>query len=75
MASWWAQNVPLREAVDQLRRYFGGTIVLASTSLGDRRITGAYNLADPEDALRAIAQAHGGTVRRITPWFLVISDS
>lgn len=70
-----AQNVPLREAVDQLRRYFSGTIVLASTSLGDLRITGAYNLGDPEDALRAIAQAHGGKVRRITPWLLVISDS
>jgi transmembrane sensor len=70
-----AQNVPLREAVDQLRRYFSGTIVLASTSLGDLRITGAYNLGDPEDALRAIAQAHGGKVRRITPWLLVVSDS
>lgn len=70
-----AQNVPLRDAVDQLRRYFAGTIVLASTSLGDRRITGAYNLADPEDALRAIAQAHGGKVRRIAPWLLVVSDS
>jgi transmembrane sensor len=70
-----AQNVPLREAVDQLRRYFAGTIVLASASLGDRRITGAYNLSDPEDALRAIAQAHGGKVRRIAPWLLVVSES
>jgi transmembrane sensor len=70
-----AQNVPLREAVDQLRRYFAGTIVLASASLGGRRITGAYNLADPEDALRAIAQAHGGKVRRIAPWLLVVSES
>jgi transmembrane sensor len=70
-----ARNVSLRDAVDQLRRYFGGTIVLASAALGDRRITGAYNLADPEDALRAIAQAHGAKVRRITPWLLVVSDS
>lgn len=70
-----ARNVSLRDAVDQLRRYHVGTILLTSSSLGDRRITGAYNLADPEDALRAIAQAHGGTVRRITPWLLVISDS
>lgn len=70
-----AQNVPLREAVDRVRRYFAGSIVLASASLGDRRITGAYNLADPEDALRAIAQAHGARVRRIAPWLLVVSDS
>jgi transmembrane sensor len=70
-----AQNVPLRDAVDQLRRSFAGSIVLTSASLGERRITGAYNLADPEDALRAIAQAHGGRVRRVTPWLLVVSDS
>lgn len=70
-----AQNVALRDAVDQLRRYYAGTIVLASASLGGLRITGAYNLADPEDALRAIAQAHGARVRRITPWLLVVSDS
>jgi transmembrane sensor len=70
-----AQNVPLHEAVDQLRRYYAGTILLASTSLGASRITGAYNLADPEDALRAIAQAHGAKVRLITPWLLVVSDS
>jgi transmembrane sensor len=70
-----ARNIALREAVDQLRRYYAGTIVLASASLGARRITGAYNLADPEDALRAIAQAHGAKVRRIAPWLLVVSDS
>ncbi|MFZ5779891.1 MAG: FecR family protein [Pseudomonadota bacterium] len=70
-----AQNVPLRDAVDQLRRYYGGSILLTDSALGDRRITGAYNLADPEDALRAIAQAHGGRVRRVTPWLLIVSAS
>ncbi|WP_422002366.1 FecR family protein [Reyranella sp.] len=70
-----ARNVPLRTAVDQLRRYYGGSILLTDSALGDRRITGAYNLADPEDALRAIAQAHGGRVRRITPWLLIVSAS
>ena len=70
-----AQNVPLRAAVDELRRYYGGSILLTDSALGDRRITGAYNLADPEDALRAIAQAHGGKVRRITPWLLIVSAS
>lgn len=70
-----AQNVSLREAIDQLRRYYDGTIILAASSLGERRITGAYNLKDPEDALRGIAHAHGAKVRRITPWILIVSDS
>lgn len=68
-------EVPLRDAVEQLRRHFNGTIVLTDSALGDRPITGAYTLSEPEGALRAIAKAHGAVVRRITPWLLVISPS
>lgn len=68
-----AQNETLADAVDQLRRYYGGTIILADDSLRGRRITGVYNLADPEEALRGIARAHGAKVRRVTPWVLVVS--
>ncbi|HQS17186.1 FecR domain-containing protein [Reyranella sp.] len=68
-------EVPLRDAVEQLRRHFEGVIVLTDTSLGDRPITGAYTLSEPESALRAIAKAHGAVVRRVTPWLLVISPS
>ena len=70
-----AQDQRLGDAVDQLRRYFRGTIVLTDDALADQRVTGAYNLADPEQALRGIAKAHGATVRRITPWLLVVSSS
>lgn len=68
-------EVPLRDAVEQLRRHFDGTIVLTDSALGDRPITGAYTLSEPESALRAIAKAHGAVVRRVTPWLLVISPS
>lgn len=68
-------EVPLRDAVEQLRRHFDGVIVLTDTALGERPITGAYTLSEPESALRAIAKAHGAVVRRITPWLLVISPS
>jgi len=78
MAGWrqgqlYAQDCSVQEAVDQLRRSYAGTIVLLDASLGERRITGVYNLADPEEALRGIARAHGATVRRITPWVLMVS--
>jgi len=68
-------EVPLRDAVAQLRRHFNGAIVLTDGALGDRPITGAYTLFEPESALRAIATAHGAVVRRLTPWLLVISPS
>lgn len=81
MVAAWRQGrlltaeVPLRDAVEQLRRHFDGMIVLTDTALGDRPITGAYTLSEPENALRAIARAHGAVVRRVTPWVLVISPS
>jgi transmembrane sensor len=80
MAAWrqgqlLSHDRPLSEAVDMLRRYWGGTIVLTDGALAGRTVTGVYNLADPEEALRGIAQTHGGKVRRITPWLLVMSGS
>jgi transmembrane sensor len=70
-----AQDQPMGEIVDQLRRYYSGRIIVASGSLAERRVTGAYNLTDPVDALRGIARAHGATVRQVTPWLLIVSDS
>lgn len=66
-------EIPLRDAVDQLRRHFNGAIVLTDNALGNQPVTGAYTLSEPESALRAIAKAHGAVVRRVTPWLLVIS--
>lgn len=65
---------PLGDAVDQFRRYYRGTIVLAEPTLASKPITGAYNLGDPEEALRAMARVHGARVRQITPWMIVISS-
>lgn len=78
MAAWrqgrlYLQNRALGDAVDDLRRYVDGAIVVADRSLLARPTTGVFNLADPEEALRGIAHAHGATVRRMTPWLLVLS--
>lgn len=71
----YLQEQRLGDAVAQLRRYFHGTIVIVGDALAERRVTGAYNLTDPEHALRGLARAHDATVRRITPWLLVLSES
>jgi transmembrane sensor len=60
-------------AVEQLDRYFDGAIVLAGLSLGDRPVTGIFELRDPEAALRTIAKALDLEVRRVTPWLLIVS--
>jgi Fe2+-dicitrate sensor, membrane component len=78
VASWLggqivARDRPVAEVVDELRRYHSGVIVLADDALGARRVTGVYNVADPRAALRAVAGAHGATVRSLTPWVLLVS--
>jgi len=68
-----AQDDPVPAVVDRLRPYYAGTILIADGSLDDRTVTGIYDLSDPVAALRAIAGAHGATMRRVTPWILVVS--
>jgi transmembrane sensor len=66
-----ARDRPMADVVDELRRYYGGAIVVADGTLHGRRVTGVYNLADPVAALRAIMGAHGGSVRQVSPWLLL----
>lgn len=77
MGSWrrdrlLLEDVPLREAIAQLRRYHRGAIVLADGSIGDRRVTGVFDTRAPIDALRLMAGSHGASVRQITPWLLIV---
>lgn len=68
-----ARDRSLDSVIDDLRRSYAGVIVLTDGTLGDRRVSGVYNVADPEAALTAMAGAHGGTVHRISPWVLVVT--
>lgn len=68
-----AEDQPIDAVIDRLRRYYPGAILVAGRGLADRTVTGVYTLADPVEALRGIARAHGARVRQITPWLVVIS--
>jgi transmembrane sensor len=78
VASWMqgqlvVKNRPVGEVVDALRPYFDGLVVLRGAALADQPLTGVYNLADPVEALRAVARAQGASLQRISPWLIVIS--
>ncbi|MGQ3071279.1 MAG: FecR family protein [Ferrovibrionaceae bacterium] len=80
VAAWLQGHLIVRdrtvaEVVDDLRRYYPGIIVLTDATLAARRLTGAYNLADPAAALSAVAQAHGAVVHRLSPWLMVIAGN
>lgn len=78
MAGWRTRLLHLRDvtvadALDQVRPFSPAWIVVADADLGARRVTGLYDLSDPDRALRALVQPADGRVRRITPFLYVLS--
>ena len=68
-----AQDQPLRDVLDRLRRYHSGAIVVTDDALADQPVTGVYDLGNPGGALRGIARSQNAVVREITPWLLIVS--
>ena len=68
-----AQDQPLQDVIDRLRRYHAGAIVVMNDSLADQPVTGVYDLGNPVLALRGIARSQNAVVHEITPWLLVLS--
>ncbi len=68
-----ARDQRLSEIVTELSRYYTGSIVFADESLGQRRISGVYNLHDPVAALRAAVGVHGGSISESSGSILIHS--
>ncbi|MEM9684921.1 MAG: FecR domain-containing protein, partial [Pseudomonadota bacterium] len=49
-----ARDRPLADVMEEIGGYYGGVIVLTSDTLGNRRVSGVFNLGDPVGALRAM---------------------
>ena len=64
----------LADVVDRIDRYHPGTITLIGRSIAERRVTGVFDLANPEKALRSLVSPYGVSVRRLTPWNTIVSS-
>lgn len=62
------------EVVSLLRRYHSGVVLMPGDTLARRSVTGVYDLADPNTALRAVASAQEAQLREFTPWIVVLSE-
>ena len=71
----FANNATVADVVERLRAYQSGWIVITDDALARRRVTGTYDLRDPEAAMQALVEAGGGRVRRITPLLYLLSAS
>jgi len=68
-----AKDTPLRELLDVLQRSQGGLLLLRDETLGAQRVTGVFNLAEPERALQALLTPYGGRVTHLGPWLTLVS--
>jgi transmembrane sensor len=78
VASWRERRLivdgaTLGEVVAELDRHHPGLIVVRDRTLGERRITGVFDLRHPVEALQAVARTQQASVVEITPYLLIVS--
>lgn len=69
----FVQDATIAAVVEQLQRYHPAWIAVPDGTLAQQRVTGLYDLTDPDRALRALVEPHGGRMREISPYMRVLS--
>ncbi|MBB4953714.1 transmembrane sensor [Agrobacterium vitis] len=68
-----AENETVSALVARISRWQAGQVVMADPFLGERLVSGVFDLGDPLRALDAVVRPFGARVRKITPFVTVIS--
>lgn len=66
------EDKPFRQVLAEVERYYGPSIVVANSRLGDVKVNGSYRLDDPERVIRSLATATGASVTRIPGGILIL---
>lgn len=79
IASWrngrlFVNDVTIASVVEQLQRYHPAWIKVANRKLASRRVTGLYDLSNPDRALHALVEPYGGKVHAVSPYLRVLAD-
>jgi transmembrane sensor len=69
------ENQSLGHVVAEIRRRYPGLILVRDDALVTRRVTGVYDLRNPEAALRTALLPHGGRVSTLTPYVLIVGGA
>ncbi|WP_083213720.1 MULTISPECIES: FecR domain-containing protein [unclassified Ensifer] len=70
----FVNNVTVAAAAERLQRYHSAWIAIPQSRLAQQRVTGVYDLKDPDHALQALVQPFGGTVRAVTSYGRVLTQ-
>ncbi|MDS7594729.1 FecR family protein [Agrobacterium tumefaciens] len=66
-------DATIGQVVEQIQRYHPAWITLADSTLSQQRVTGFYDLHDPDRALAALVEPYGGKVRGVSGLARVVS--
>jgi transmembrane sensor len=69
----FVSDATVAEVVAELRRHQPGWILITDAALGARRVTGLYDLRDPQRALKAMMRPVGGEVRAFGPLLTLVT--
>ncbi len=78
IANWrngelYVVNATLASVIAQIQRYHQAWISVPDAALARQRVTGFYNLKQPDQALRALVEPYGGKVRSISSLARIVS--
>lgn len=68
-----ADNDYVSAVVARLARWLPGNVLIVSSDLKKQRISGAFNLAHPRQALEAVVAPFQAEIRHLTPWLTLLS--
>lgn len=63
---------PLSKVLDELRRYYGGSVVVVDSRVNRLVVTGNYRLDNIEGAIRTLADAAGVTMHRLPGGIIIL---
>lgn len=68
------ENGAIGDVVGALKPWSRQLILVRGSSLAEKRVTGVYDLRDPDAVVQALAVAYGLKTTRVTPWIQVLSE-
>src|SRR5262249_49959989 len=66
------ENQPLSRVLAELRRYYGVTVVVIDSRVGNLVVTGNYRLDDVPGAIRTLADAAGVSMTRLPGGLIIL---
>lgn len=78
IAAWregrlFVNGATIGSVVEQIQRYHTAWITIPDGTLANRTVTGVYDLRDPDRALRALVQPHGGKMHELSRFARILS--